>query len=246
MAIHWIENVVFARAVNEKGLEEDLKLDLYLPPRDRSRLRPGVLLFHGGGFALGNDKRQGYILALARALAERGYVCASFDYRIRANPAQDWPGTLRDAVRDARAALDWARSNLGVYRADSENLVLLGGSAGAVLINNLVHNPRQPVTTPADGVRGIVNLWGSPPPQMRSFATVNAACPPNLVVHGTADELVPYALSEQLVAELHAAGVQAALLSLPGAAHTAILQQPELVTGTIVGVLKQVTSRPKV
>jgi acetyl esterase/lipase len=48
---------------------------------------------------------------------------------------------------------------------------------------------------------------------------VAAASPPFLLVHGTADWLVPYAQSEQLHAALTAAGVESRLVPVEGAMH---------------------------
>ena len=59
--------------------------------------------------------------------------------------------------------------------------------------------------------------------QARSDASpvnhVTAAAPPFLIVHGTADPLVPYAQSEQLAAALTAAGVPVRLVPVDGAEH---------------------------
>jgi dipeptidyl aminopeptidase/acylaminoacyl peptidase len=48
---------------------------------------------------------------------------------------------------------------------------------------------------------------------------VTPDAPPFLLVHGTADWLVPYAQSEQLHAALSAAGVDCRLVSVEGAQH---------------------------
>jgi acetyl esterase/lipase len=48
---------------------------------------------------------------------------------------------------------------------------------------------------------------------------VTAGAPPFLLVHGTADWLVPYAQSEQLAAELTGAGVPVQLVPVEGAEH---------------------------
>jgi len=48
---------------------------------------------------------------------------------------------------------------------------------------------------------------------------VTPGAPPFLLVHGTADWLVPYAQSEQLAAALGAAGVPVELVPVEGAEH---------------------------
>jgi dipeptidyl aminopeptidase/acylaminoacyl peptidase len=57
---------------------------------------------------------------------------------------------------------------------------------------------------------------------MRLFTSVNSNCPPTLLVHGTADALVPYGLSQSFARELQEAGVFTRLLTLQDAPHTAI------------------------
>ncbi len=51
------------------------------------------------------------------------------------------------------------------------------------------------------------------------LSQVHPGAPPFLLVHGTADRLVPFAQSEQLLAALTAAGVDARLVPVPGADH---------------------------
>jgi dipeptidyl aminopeptidase/acylaminoacyl peptidase len=48
---------------------------------------------------------------------------------------------------------------------------------------------------------------------------VHPGAPPFLLVHGTADRVVPFAQSEQLLAALTAAGVSARLVPVHGADH---------------------------
>ena len=66
-------------------------------------------------------------------------------------------------------------------------------------------------------------LLGGLDEQTRSDASpinhVTAAAPPFLIVHGTADPMVPYSQSEQLAAALTAAGVPARLVPVDGAEH---------------------------
>ena len=80
-----------------------------------------------------------------------------------------------------------------------------------------------------DGICAAVSLWGPPRPEARLFAGVNSHCPPTLFIHGTADALVPYHLSPELLAELNAAGVEGALLTFEGAPHTPVMHMDEII-----------------
>lgn len=209
-----IGDIPFADGMRETGEPEALRLDLYDPPTDFSGPRPAILWFHGGGFQPGNDKRQIYIPRLARAFAVRGYIGIAPDYRVRANPSADWQGTVSDAVADGRAALDWALAHCAEHHIDPQQLILAGGSAGGMLALNLA------ATLPRNTVRAMLNLWGTPPEKARLFGAPGQGFPPTFIVHGTADALVPYALSAAFVSELAQAGVRHECLTLPDAPHT--------------------------
>ena len=221
-------DIVFAQSPRPDGQLETLRLDLYLPEDDLTILRPVIVWLHGGGFRPGNDKGQGYIVKLATEFASRGYVGVAADYRVRADPAADWPAAVHDAVADARLALDWVRANSAAYRMDVRRIALAGGSAGGMIVHNLCHDPEAPVNAGRDGIFAAVSLWGPPRPEARLFVSVNPRCPPTLFIHGTADALVPCHLSPELLAELNAAGVEGALLTFEGAPHTPVMHMDEI------------------
>jgi len=221
-------DIVFAQSPRPDGEFEALRLDLYLPEDDLTPLRPVIVWLHGGGFRPGNDKGQGYIVKLATEFASRGYAGVAADYRVRADPAVDWLVAVRDAVADARLALDWVRANSAAYRMDVRRIALAGGSAGGMIVHNLCHDPEAPVNAGRDGIFAAVSLWGPPRPEARLFVSVNPRCPPTLFIHGTADALVPYHLSPELLAELNAAGVEGALLTFEGAPHTPVMHMDEI------------------
>jgi acetyl esterase/lipase len=123
-----------------------------------------------------------------------------------------------DAVSDL-AALDWVRTQAGQYAINPRRIVLAGGSAGGMTVLNLVHESGHSLA----GVVAVVDLWGTPPKLFRRFETVNPATPPTFIVHGTADQLVDYALSPAFQAELEQAGRRAELLTLPDAPHTPLM-----------------------
>jgi acetyl esterase/lipase len=85
---------------------------------------PAILAIHGGGFRAGS--RKGYTATCA-ALAERGYVCATADYRLA--PAAPFPA----AVYDVKAAVRYLRANASRLGIDPEKIGVMGGSAGGHL-----------------------------------------------------------------------------------------------------------------
>lgn len=86
--------------------------------------RPGVLLFHGGGFS-GGDKSS--LDHLCRELASKGFVAASVGYRLA--PAARWPAQLSDAQRATR----WLKDHAGAIGLDPQRLCAVGFSAGGSL-----------------------------------------------------------------------------------------------------------------
>ncbi|MCF7974050.1 MAG: alpha/beta hydrolase [Phycisphaerae bacterium] len=223
------EDILFRTTRDHTGHLVELTLDVYRPRGDTFDNRPAILWIHGGGFRPGNDKRQKYIVHMATAFARRGYVCAAPDYRTRQSPRDDMRGTLKDAVEDGLASLAWMRDNHRVLGVDADRIALGGGSAGgmiavsmAALENSLAATSHRP------GLFALIDLWGSPAPENR-LMTIHPQFPPTVIVHGTADQTVPYAWSQTLAAELTAAGVDHLLYPIVNAKHTPAKDLPEMV-----------------
>lgn len=219
-------DVPFRTARDEDGVEQKLTLDIYTPAGDAVRSRPAILWIHGGGFKPGNDKTQSYIVEMATAFARRGYVSVSTDYRVRRSPVDDPRGTLRDAVEDCRAALAWMRANGTARGLDPRRIAVGGGSAGGMTAINVVAEE----SAGKSPLFAFVDLWGSPGEPLRPAIT--RRFPPTVIVHGTADQLVPFANSEWLAAELERVHVVHRLHALPGARHTPADRLDEIIDWT--------------
>lgn len=97
---------------------------LYTPENLEGQV-PGLIHFHGGGFAVGDlDAEMGSCIGLCLSL---GVVIVSVDYRLA--PETPYPGGLEDCY----AALLWTHDNHGLLRVDRERIALIGLSAGAGL-----------------------------------------------------------------------------------------------------------------
>jgi acetyl esterase/lipase len=106
-----------------------LTLDLYLPPA-RSKPSPLVVFIHGGSLKSANAR---FAIGIPdfpsrlAALAARGYVVASVNYRLRDEarfPAQ---------VQDVKAAIVFLRANAAHFNIDPSGAVVWGGSSGGQL-----------------------------------------------------------------------------------------------------------------
>jgi len=216
------EDVEFGEVVNFDGKAEKLLLDIYSPEGDTETNRPVILLFHGGGFRPGNDKKQSYIVKIANDFAIRGYVCVSINYRIRNAPREDKKGTIGDAMQDAMSGLNWIRANQQKLKIDAGNIIVGGGSAGGMLAVNFCCKDNSPAEKwDKRGIIALVNLWGSPD-STYMFSTIDKNDPPTISVHGTVDKLVPYENSVQLTKELEKNGIKNELVTIEGGEHTPV------------------------
>jgi len=189
----------------------DLKLDIYYPKTDVFKNRPLVMLIHGGAFYIGS-KESAAEQELANALAKRGYVVASIDYRLgfKLLPSDIELSGYR-AMQDANAALRFLAHNAKGLGIDPNQVYVGGTSAGAMASLNVafMNNDERPERikqankegrltkieesgnkyTEKFTIKAVINLWGG-------LADVNIIDKNEkisvLSVHGTADEIVPF------------------------------------------------------
>jgi len=102
---------------------QPLLMDVHLPSGGGTS-RPALELIHGGGF-VGGDKAD--MRGVARYFASNGYVCFSIDYRFA--PNYPYPA----AVNDARAAVEFVRTNAPEFGVDASRIGALGTSAGGTI-----------------------------------------------------------------------------------------------------------------
>lgn len=209
--------------VEPKLAEVELRLDLYEPEGEGVEASPpGILLLHGGGWVAG-DREDERIAAIATALAARGYVAASIDYRLLADsrpvplsPAfrgfTAIPFFAATAAEDAYAAHRWLLANTAV---DPERMFIGGASAGAVSALTLAFSADDFGIPDPPRFLGVVDLWGL----IFQLDHVEAGEAAIFIVHGDADATVPFVLSEQLVARATDVGVPFELHRVPGADH---------------------------
>lgn len=140
-----IENIEFAIApaviipyVSEAlTFNDNLFLDIYLPIGDQAVNRPCIIMNFGGAFEVG-WKQYPALVDWCNAMAAKGYVVVSADYRLGFNILSN-SSAVRAVYRggqDMKAAIRWVRANASTYNIDT-NLIFVGGhSAGAI---NAIH-----------------------------------------------------------------------------------------------------------
>lgn len=202
---------------------EDIKLDVYMPVEEGDNLRPAVICLFGGAFLAGSKDMRPDILAWCDSLSHFGYVAIAIDYRIGFNPASGAGGlgpahgmkrAAWRAVQDCNSAIDYIKEFSDVYRIDTNQIFLLGNSAGSITaintvfigdderyeetldvgfgannddLGNLNDNSMYPNYT--NKVAGVVGLWGA---TMDFDWFDEGEQLPMLFIHGDADNIVPH------------------------------------------------------
>ena len=99
---------------------------------------PVVVWVHGGGYAVGDKANQ--MTDKVRLAHEQGWVLVSVNYRLT-QPGQSWSAQYPDHYDDVAHALQWVHANVAKYGGDPDRIALLGHSAGADIVANVVTNP---------------------------------------------------------------------------------------------------------
>ena len=215
------------------------RLDVYAPEGSRGATEraghPVVVFVYGGSWASGDRRHYGF---LGHALAARGFVTVIPDYRLV--PEVTYPAF----VKDAAAAVRWARANAAAYGGDPERLAVAGHSAGAYNALMLASDPKytdpaSPDHLPLAAAVGLAGPYDFLPLDVRvtrrAFAdapdlpatqpvnVVTADGPPLLLAHGADDTTVRPANSRALAQAARAQGRDVQLQIYPETGHAEIL-----------------------
>lgn len=191
---------------------EELTFHFFEPVNDTLQYRPMLIAIHGGAFVAG-DKENEDMLDFCRIFAQHGYVTATIQYRLGMNAfnVSSSERAVYRGIQDGRAAIRYFRENAEVYGIDTNNIYMIGSSAGAFIgLHNLYLNEESEIplsatsTDPSLGgldeinptlrhssqSNGLIALWGA----LRDTALIKATDPtvPIFLVHGTNDDVVPF------------------------------------------------------
>lgn len=98
-------------------------LDVYRP-RGKAGKLPVIVNIHGGGYVYGSTKQYQFY---CMDLAQRGFAVVSFNYHLA--PKYKFP----TPVRDTNLVMEWICRKAEIYGFDTDNVVIVGDSAGAQL-----------------------------------------------------------------------------------------------------------------
>jgi acetyl esterase/lipase len=207
-------DITFGSAVDKPtGRPIDLKLDIYEPAGDTAAARPVFVFLFGGGFVAGNKENEPRVYC--EQMARRGYVAVAPSYRLnQGDLARDG---IPAAVSDARQAVRWLRANAARYRLDTERIVVGGSSAGAITSLFLAYTEMEkPAGDTASAVALVVDLWGGLYNQVNDMTAGEV---PLAIVHGTADNVVPFSEATKLRDRAQAVGIPYLWHPLEGKGH---------------------------
>jgi para-nitrobenzyl esterase len=222
--------LTYGSAPDASGNPVTLTLDTYQPTGDTQTSRPAIVLVHGGAFTGGTSK-DGNMVMMAKAFAQRGYVAVSINYRLLGKNekcAQENPpsaacvASASAAQHDSQAAVRWLRANATTYGVDSSRIAIGGASAGAGAALLVAVNSGDPGTSGNPGysskVRAAISISGALPHSIAA-TTYDPSDSPILMFNGTADLNVPFQFATQTATDLNNAGVPIIFEPLQGAGH---------------------------
>jgi len=158
-------DVVYASYADRKMLA-----DIFVPKQANAKnLRPAVVVVHGGGWHSGDKTK---FRALAVALAQRGFVTASIEYRLAEEAA--FPA----AIHDCHAAVRFLRANSEKYHLHPDKIGAVGGSAGGHLTG---------LMAAGGGNEVLLGNGGNPDQSSRIQASIVMAGPLQMVTGSVAE-----------------------------------------------------------
>ncbi len=230
-------NVVYSKVFNY-----ECKMDLYLAPKTGTP-SPVVINIHGGGWTSGvKESQNGYGL-----FYKLGYSVANIEYRML--PVAPAPAAIEDArcaliylISNAKELNIDVNKIVIIGSSAGAHLALMAGLLGSSTIfdDDCPHQHTVKVAAiidqygPTDlldmskmfnGYNAVVN-WIGPHKGDENFLKfispinyVTKDSPPVLILHGTADPLVPYHDSADLYAKLQTVGVKTKFITVQGGGH---------------------------
>ena len=187
----------------------DLFLDVYNPAKGSQttfmgKEKPTIMFLFGGGFIHGTRDNEDY-LPWSKAMTEDGYRVISIDYRLGLK-GTDKVGiaqvnaldkAIHIGVEDLYSATSFIVENADQLRVDPANIVISGSSAGAIIVMQAEYeicNGTSWTATLPEGFRyaGVMSFSGAILSREGKVDYRKYKPVPTLILHGTADELVPY------------------------------------------------------
>jgi len=149
-----VRNVAYVEGDGADPLRH--RLDLMAPKVRGEKAFPVIILVHGGGWVVGDNRCCGLYTSVAEYLASQGFAVVVPNYRL--SPEVKHPEHAKDVAR----VVAWTREHLGEYGGDVDRLFLVGHSAGGHLVSLLATDPQylEAVGCKTEQIRGVVSVSG--------------------------------------------------------------------------------------
>lgn len=232
------EEHIYSVARTEKGAMI-LRLNSYQPQATCDVRRPTVLYIHAGGFVVG-DRHEGAFRGHAELFVESGFNFVSIDYRLIPHQPlvsnayrpliidyQDFPDAQVNghaaAMQDTIDAMRWIEASADRLCYDPGNIILFGGSSGAITALNLAYSlDNFNLSRPA--ISGVIADCGAYLPDN----VVGANDVPAMLIHGRRDPVISVEESEKVWRQIISSGTSAQIYTYSGAGHCVNLHRSQV------------------
>lgn len=206
-----VEKYVYKQYSDDDGKADRLSIALVRPVDElRDKKRPLVIGVHSGGFLKLCLFEPCYLKYSERVLTEnftpQGFATASVEYRLNSPLDFDLPNisdeTLKSAhykaVQDVRDAIKYIFENADKLGVDTNNVFLVGTSAGAITVLHAAYLDNDEVSkelldkygrlAKREKIKGVISLAGA----LYDLKYLDGGDKiPLMLVHGTEDLIVP-------------------------------------------------------
>jgi acetyl esterase/lipase len=207
-----------------------LKAYVFSPDKAGEEKRSAIVLFHGGGWAMGEPS---WAYPRAKRFAARGMVAIAAQYRL----SDEKKITPREAMADARAVIRWVRTRADSLGIDPKRVAAYGWSAGGHLaasaaIFDVGSNTDGPSARPdalvlvSPAVSLAADRWVDHLLLGRASARdispdehVRKEMPPTLILQGDVDTVTPLNGAQRFCERMRAAGNKCELQVYEGFGH---------------------------
>ncbi|WP_158594650.1 alpha/beta hydrolase [Ulvibacterium marinum] len=220
----------------------DLEAHIFYPDGfKKDDKRSAYLFFHGGGWRFGKPE---WAHGDSKKYAKKGMVAISFEYSL--NYVSN--AYISDGVRDAQAAVRWARANASELGIDPLKIVAAGYSAGGHLaactailkdigngdenFGSISSRPNALILTSASYMptgSGFPNSPEDDPKDFSPFHNLKSPMVPSLLFHGTNDWVVPHERFEAFVGKMKELDNEFEYRSFEGVGHFLDSESAEII-----------------
>lgn len=221
------------------GTDAMQTMDIYLPAGRTTSATKALILVHGGAWVGGDKADMNDAVTTFKTLLP-DFAVFNINYRLAALPSANlWPTQMNDM----NAAFDFIVGKSAEYKFNSNRIVLGGASAGAHLallkaykqntgnikavVDMFGPTDMKDMYTQNTSYQPLLTIFMSGTPATNPAAytnasplfAVNSSSAPTIILHGTADNVVPISESDSLNVRLGNAGVPKQYEKYAGEGH---------------------------